>query len=129
MLDKTDNLVNPKNKEQPEYNLREAKESFKELKESLKKLDTYPRLKHQGAAFVVLHLDAKLILLKKNSIKTVYKELDDVKSAFFQILGLTDSASGIDAVEDTFPKIIATLLFMINKLSSTRILTSIQVQK
>ena len=77
----------------------------------------------------MLHLDAKLILLKKNSIKTVYKELDDVKSAFFQILGLTDSASGIDAVEDTFPKIIATLLFMINKLSSTRILTSIQVQK
>ena len=66
-----DNLVNLKNKEQPEYNLREAKELFKKLKKSLKKLDTDPHLENQEADSIMLDLDSKLFWLKKNSIKTL----------------------------------------------------------
>ena len=107
-------MFNPKNKEQPEYNLREAKESFKKLKESLKKLDTDPLLEDQEAASVMLDLTSKLVSLEKDSIKTLYKELDDeVKTAFIQILGLTGSEDGIDAVKDIFSKILTTLPFMI----------------
>ena len=93
------NMVTPKNKQLPEYNQEKVKESFKKLKESLNKLDADPHLENQEAVSVLLDLNSKLISLKKDSIKTLYKELDDeVKPAFFQILGLTGSEDGIVTV-------------------------------
>ena len=89
-----------KNEEQPNY-VTGARESFKKLKESLKKLNTNPHLEDQEAASVMLDVNFKLFLLKRDSLNTLYKELDDeLKSAFFQILGLTGSEEAIDAVKD-----------------------------
>ena len=87
--------------EQPEL-LKKAQESFTKLKESLKKLDTNPHLEDQEAAFVMLDLTGKLKPLKKDSIKTLYKELDDseLKSAFFQILGAVGTEEAVDAVKE-----------------------------
>jgi len=81
--------------------LKKASDGFKQLKHCLHKLDTESRLEDQEAAGVLLGLTIELKHLNKDSIKTLYKELDgEQKNAFFQVMGLTGSEDAIDAVKE-----------------------------
>ena len=88
-----------KTEERPNY-LTKAKKSIKKLKESLKKLNTNLHLEDQEAASAMLNA-INLGFFTKDSMKTLYKELDDdLKTAFFQIFGLVDIEEAVEAVKD-----------------------------
>lgn len=98
---KLDDEAHSHDEEQGE-NLTKAKEGFKKLQHCLNKLDTDPHLEEQEAAAVMLGLTVELKHLNKDSIKTLYKELDnsELKDAFFQVMGLVGTEEAVDAIKE-----------------------------